>query len=139
MADYAYNESAVFKLTSAAGTRIHGATGQFLLSVDPSFPEATHYTLAEIMANCWISFARAHDPNTFPAPIAHSGHLIRAAVPVPLRMKSPLDSLFFESRLLASRLGQILPPAQGPISLDRERSKFGIDAALLAEGPNAIL
>ena len=70
MTDYSYNQSAVFKLTFAAGTQLHGATSPFLSSTDPSFPQAMNHTLAEIMSNYWISFALAHDPNPFRAPNA---------------------------------------------------------------------
>ena len=84
------NSSAVFKLTFAAGTELHGATSNFLTSNVTGFPTANNHTLAEIMTSYWsvlqlhisvwmmvtmhlltstliityrISFAVTHDPN----------------------------------------------------------------------------
>lgn len=57
------NSSAVFKLTFAAGTELHGSTTPFLASNATGFPTANNHTLAEIMSSYWISFAVAHDPN----------------------------------------------------------------------------
>lgn len=57
------NTSAVFKLTFAAGSELHGATSPFLASNETGFPSANNHTLAEIMSSYWISFAATHDPN----------------------------------------------------------------------------
>lgn len=57
------NRSAVWKLTFAAGTELHGSTAAFLTSNTTDFPEANNQTLAEIMTSYWISFAVAGDPN----------------------------------------------------------------------------
>ena len=57
------NMSAVFKLTFAAGTQLHGATQPFLTNSDIDFSGASNRTLAEIMTSYWISFAVTHDPN----------------------------------------------------------------------------
>ncbi len=57
------NSSAVFKLTFAAGSELHGATTPFLASNEVGFPDANNHTLAEIMASYWISFAVTGDPN----------------------------------------------------------------------------
>ncbi|KAF2085386.1 alpha/beta-hydrolase [Saccharata proteae CBS 121410] len=59
----AVNNSAVFKLIFAAGTEEHAATAAFLTSSEIGFPAANNHTLAQIMANYWISFAVKHDPN----------------------------------------------------------------------------
>lgn len=57
------NRSAVFKLTFAAGTQLHGSTAPFLASNETGFPGANNHTLAEIMSSYWISFAVTGDPN----------------------------------------------------------------------------
>ncbi|KAK4560706.1 hypothetical protein LTR86_005284 [Recurvomyces mirabilis] len=57
------NSSAVFKLTFAAGSELHGSTSAFLASATTGFPQANNHTLAEIMTSYWISFAVTHDPN----------------------------------------------------------------------------
>ena len=57
------NSSAVFKLTFAAGTELHGATASFLASNVTGWPSANNQTLAEIMTSYWISFALTYDPN----------------------------------------------------------------------------
>lgn len=57
------NRSAVFKLTFAAGTQLHGSTTPFLASNETGFPGANNHTLAEIMSSYWISFAVTGDPN----------------------------------------------------------------------------
>lgn len=57
------NSSAVFKLTFAAGTELHGSTTPFLASNYTGFPAANNHTLAEIMSSYWISFTVTHDPN----------------------------------------------------------------------------
>lgn len=57
------NRSAVFKLTFAAGSELHGATSPFLASNETGFPGANNHTLAEIMSSYWISFAVTGDPN----------------------------------------------------------------------------
>ncbi|KAK0255618.1 hypothetical protein B0A54_10937 [Friedmanniomyces endolithicus] len=62
------NSSAVFKLTFAAGSELHGATSTFLASNITGFPSANNATLAQIMASYWISFATTYDPN--PARVA---------------------------------------------------------------------
>ncbi|KAK1811512.1 hypothetical protein LTR12_014110 [Friedmanniomyces endolithicus] len=62
------NSSAVFKLTFAAGSELHGATSTFLASNVTGFPSANNATLAQIMASYWISFATTYDPN--PARVA---------------------------------------------------------------------
>ncbi|KAF2154493.1 alpha/beta-hydrolase [Myriangium duriaei CBS 260.36] len=59
------NSSAVFKLTFAAGTELHGSTSVFLSNKDIDWAGANNRTLAEIMTSYWISFARAYDPNIF--------------------------------------------------------------------------
>lgn len=56
------NSSAVFKLTFAAGSQLHGATVDFL-AAPVGWPAANNQTLARIMTNYWISFATTHDPN----------------------------------------------------------------------------
>lgn len=58
------NRSAIFKLTFAAGSQLHGATVPFLVSsVTGDWPNANNQTLAEIMTSYWISFIVTHDPN----------------------------------------------------------------------------
>ena len=57
------NSSAVFKLTFAAGSELHGATTVFLASNTTGWPDANNHTLAEIMSSYWISFAVTGDPN----------------------------------------------------------------------------
>lgn len=57
------NRSAVWKLTFAAGSELHGATTPFLASNETGFPTANNHTLAEIMSSYWISFAVTGDPN----------------------------------------------------------------------------
>ena len=57
------NSSAVFKLTFAAGTELHGSTTAFLASSEIGWPGANNHTLAEIMSSYWISFAVTGDPN----------------------------------------------------------------------------
>lgn len=58
------NRSAVFKLTFAAGSELHGSTTPFLTSNVPGeWPGANNITLAEIMTSYWISFAVTGDPN----------------------------------------------------------------------------
>ena len=47
------NGSAVFKLTFAAGSELHGATSAFLASNVTGFPGANNATLAEIMTSYW--------------------------------------------------------------------------------------
>lgn len=56
------NASAVFKLTFAAGSEVHGSTTAFL-ATGVGWPTANNHTLAEIMTSYWISFAVTHDPN----------------------------------------------------------------------------
>lgn len=63
MTDYGYNSSAVFKLTFAAGSQLHGATGAFLASNVTGWPSASNHTLAQIMSSYWVSFAATGDPN----------------------------------------------------------------------------
>jgi len=63
MNDYSYNESAVFKLTFAAGSQLHGATASFLISNVTGWSSAPNQTLAEILSSYWISFAVTQDPN----------------------------------------------------------------------------
>lgn len=70
MTDYSYNESAVFKLTFAAGSQLHGATGAFLASNTTGWPRASNHSLAEIMSSYWISFAVTQDPNPLRVPEA---------------------------------------------------------------------
>lgn len=50
------NMSAVFKLTFAAGSELHGATQPFLQNADIDWSGANNRTLAEIMTAYWISF-----------------------------------------------------------------------------------
>ena len=57
------NSSAVFKLTFAAGSELHGATSNFLASNVTGWPSANNNTLAQIMSSYWISFAATGDPN----------------------------------------------------------------------------
>ena len=57
------NSSAVFKLTFAAGSELHGATTLFLASNITGWPAANNHTLAEIMTSYWVSFAVTGDPN----------------------------------------------------------------------------
>ena len=57
------NSSAVFKLTFAAGSELHGATAAFLASNLTGFPTVNNNTLAQIMTSYWISFATTYDPN----------------------------------------------------------------------------
>jgi len=57
------NSSAVFKLTFAAGTELHGSTSPFLANADINWAGANNMTLAEIMTSYWISFAVTGDPN----------------------------------------------------------------------------
>ena len=57
------NTSAVFKLTFAAGSELHGATTVFLASNQTGWPVANNHTLAQIMSGYWISFAVTLDPN----------------------------------------------------------------------------
>ena len=57
------NSSAIFKLTFAAGSELHGATTAFLASNVTGFPTANNNTLAQIMSSYWISFATTYDPN----------------------------------------------------------------------------
>ena len=61
--DHNTNSSAVFKLTFAAGSELHGATAAFLASNVTGWPGANNHTLAEIMSSYWISFTTNHDPN----------------------------------------------------------------------------
>ncbi|KAK5127226.1 hypothetical protein LTR85_008588 [Meristemomyces frigidus] len=56
------NTSAVFKLTFAAGSEVHGSTTPFL-AAGVGWPAANNHTLAEIMTSYWISFAVTQDPN----------------------------------------------------------------------------
>ena len=56
------NSSAVFKLTFAAGSELHGATTVFL-AANATWPQANNHTLAEIMTSYWVSFAITQDPN----------------------------------------------------------------------------
>lgn len=62
-ADRNTNASAVFKLTFAAGSELHGATESFLFANTTNFVGANNATLAEIMTSYWISFTVTHDPN----------------------------------------------------------------------------
>ncbi|KAI6890585.1 hypothetical protein KC318_g1264 [Hortaea werneckii] len=57
------NSTAVFKLTFAAGSQLHGSTTPFL-AAPVGWPGATNQTLARIMTDYWISFAVTHDPNS---------------------------------------------------------------------------
>ena len=70
MNDYSYNESAVFKLTFAAGSQLHGATASFLISNVTGYSWAPNETLAEILSSYWISFAVTQDPNPLRASFA---------------------------------------------------------------------
>jgi hypothetical protein len=63
MVDSLSNSSAVFKLTFAAGTELHGATNAFIASNVTNYPSANNYTLARIMTSYWVSFVVGHDPN----------------------------------------------------------------------------
>lgn len=64
------NRSAVFKLTFAAGSQLHGSTSNFLAVNETGFPTANNQTLAEIMTSYWVSFAVTGDPNPMRAPSA---------------------------------------------------------------------
>ena len=64
------NRSAVFKLTFAAGSQLHGSTTNFLAVNETGFPTANNQTLAEIMTSYWISFAVTGDPNPMRVPDA---------------------------------------------------------------------
>ena len=57
------NSSAVFKLTFAAGSELHGSTVDFLAANETGWPAANNQTIAEIMSSYWISFAVTGDPN----------------------------------------------------------------------------
>ncbi|KAK4998932.1 hypothetical protein LTR66_001922 [Elasticomyces elasticus] len=70
--DQAYNASAVFKLTFAAGAQLHAATRPFLNSNTIGWPSANNQTLAQIMSSYWISFVVTKDPNPLKAPNAPS-------------------------------------------------------------------
>jgi hypothetical protein len=71
MVDYSTtNSSAVFKLTFAAGTELHGATNPFISSNVTNYPSANNLTLAHIMTSYWVSFVVAHDPNPLRDPSA---------------------------------------------------------------------
>ncbi|KAK6429473.1 hypothetical protein LTR95_014381 [Oleoguttula sp. CCFEE 5521] len=62
--DWVSNSSAVFKLTFAAGTETHAATGAFLASRDIAWSAGNNNaTFAEIMTSYWTSFITTHDPN----------------------------------------------------------------------------
>ncbi|KIW41260.1 uncharacterized protein PV06_06833 [Exophiala oligosperma] len=63
MVDSIANQSAVFKLTFAAGTELHGATNAFISSNQTNYPSANNLTLAHIMTSYWVSFTVFHDPN----------------------------------------------------------------------------
>ena len=63
MSDHLANASAVFKLTFAAGTELHGATNAFISSNTTDYPAANNLTLAHVMTGYWVSFVVAHDPN----------------------------------------------------------------------------
>ncbi|KIW96658.1 uncharacterized protein Z519_02049 [Cladophialophora bantiana CBS 173.52] len=63
MVDSLSNRSAVFKLTFAAGTELHGATNPFISSNVTNYPSANNLTLAHIMTSYWVSFTVFHDPN----------------------------------------------------------------------------
>lgn len=67
-ADRNANASAVFKLTFAAGSQLHGATTPFLFANSTDWPQANNRSLAQIMSSYWISFAVTHDPNEMRAP-----------------------------------------------------------------------
>ncbi|KAF2138080.1 uncharacterized protein K452DRAFT_277819 [Aplosporella prunicola CBS 121167] len=55
--------AAVFKMVFAADGGRHSATGVFLTEDSIGFPKAKNGTLADIMSDYWISFAKEHDPN----------------------------------------------------------------------------
>jgi carboxylesterase type B len=63
MVDALSNSSAVFKLTFAAGSELHGATNPFISSNVTNYPSANNLTLAHIMTSYWVSFVVNHDPN----------------------------------------------------------------------------
>lgn len=48
MSDHGTNSSAVFKLTFAAGTELHGATNAFISSNVTNYPSANNITLAHM-------------------------------------------------------------------------------------------
>jgi hypothetical protein len=70
MSDNLANSSAVFKLTFAAGSELHGATNPFLASNVTNYPGANNLTLAHIMSSYWVSFVATHDPNPMRDPAA---------------------------------------------------------------------
>ncbi|KAK5452737.1 hypothetical protein LTS15_006885 [Exophiala xenobiotica] len=70
MVDSLSNNSAVFKLTFAAGTELHGATNPFISSNVTNYPSANNLTLAHIMTSYWVSFTVFHDPNPLRDPSA---------------------------------------------------------------------
>lgn len=57
------NNSAIFKLTFAAGAETHASTWPFLASSTIDWSLSNNKTLAEIMTSYWISFALTGDPN----------------------------------------------------------------------------
>ncbi|EXJ55528.1 hypothetical protein A1O7_08456 [Cladophialophora yegresii CBS 114405] len=63
MVDALSNSSAVFKLTFAAGSELHGATNPFISSNVTNYPSANNLSLAHIMTSYWVSFTVFHDPN----------------------------------------------------------------------------